>query len=111
MIAGSDGPFRVRVVVEAEPAVIRRVVPADPAVIRLPVPGPMGPPGRDGLGTTLSYPIASVASFTANHGLPYTPKATILDANGEQVDTDTYFAPGQVTVVFATPFTGTLNIG
>ncbi|WP_342106272.1 hypothetical protein [Methylobacterium sp. SI9] len=76
-------------------------------------PGPQGPAGGGGSGADpqLSYSIAAAASFTANHGRSYRPAVALLLPSGEQVETDVYHAPGQVTVVFAQPFTGTLLLG
>lgn len=108
MSAGCDGPFRVRVVVPADPGIVRVVVPGPM--------GPMGPPGPAGGGGSgadpqLTYSIAGASSFTANHGRNYRPAVALLLPSGEQVETDVYHAPGQVTVVFAQPFTGTLLLG
>lgn len=61
--------------------------------------------------SVMSYPIVAASSFTAAHGFPFNPNAWLVDSSGTKVDTDTFYAPGQVTVVFPTPFTGTLQLG
>ena len=57
------------------------------------------------------YPITAVSSFTVNHGLAYAPRTTIIDPAGAEMDTDIVHAPGQTTLIFAEPFTGTLYLG
>lgn len=57
------------------------------------------------------YSLNGAASFAISHGLAYVPTATILDPIGCEVDTDVSHAPGQTTLTFASPFTGTLYLG
>ena len=73
-------------------------------------PGPSGGGSGGGAAPTV-YQIAGVASFTANHGLPFVPRVTLVDAGGVEVDTDIHHAPGRTTAIFPGPLTGTLTIG
>jgi hypothetical protein len=57
------------------------------------------------------YAITNAASYAVNHGLTYTPRATVVSADGAEVDTDVSHAPGQTVLTFASPFTGTLYLG
>lgn len=66
---------------------------------------------QSGAASVMTFQIRGASSFTAPHGLPYQPRAWLVDAAGEAVDTDTLYAPGQVTVIFPGPFTGTLQLG
>ena len=61
--------------------------------------------------TVLTLPITAASSFTAPHNFPYRPRTWLIDATGAEVETDVLYAPGQVTVVFPGPFTGTLYLG
>lgn len=89
--------------------------PSGPTITAIEVPGEQGEPGPQGLDGSagvpeLPYQIPGVASFTAAHGKPYRPAVTLLLPSGEEVETDVYHAPGQTTLVFAQPFTGTLYL-
>lgn len=67
---------------------------------------------RRPVGTVItSYAIDAVAGMTVNHGLAYAPRITIVDSDGDEVTTDVTHAPGQTTLMFAAPFTGTLYLG
>ena len=59
----------------------------------------------------MTLPIRSASSFTANHDFTYAPRVWLLNAASAEVETDVLYAPGQVTVVFPEPFTGTLYLG
>lgn len=74
--------------------------------------GEKGDQGQPGVAAgVLLFPITAAASFTASHNFVNPPKSWIIDAGNVLVDTDTLYAPGQVTVVFPEPFTGTLYLG
>ena len=114
-------------IVQPAPSVGGRVAPAG-------IPGPSGEPGASaydiavshgfvgteaewlaslasGGVTVLTLPITAASSFTAPHSFPYRPRAWLVDATGAEVETDVFYAPGQVTAVFPGPFTGTLYLG
>jgi hypothetical protein len=56
------------------------------------------------------YPLNSVGSFVANHGLAKIPTVKILTVNGEEVETDVLHSPGKTTLIFPVPFIGTLYL-
>lgn len=114
----TGAPFASPIVRVATPAavpVLKVSSQAPAAVVRDVSLGPVGPPGPSGSGSgglpQQVYPISNAASFTANHGRSDQPDILLLLPSGEQVETDVYRAPGQVTIVFAQPFTGTLLLG
>ena len=85
-------------------------VPIAQQIVVLQPQGPAGPPGI-GVATVLTFSITAASSFTASHGFTYSPRAWLVDQAGELVETDVLYAPGQVTVMFPGPFTGTLYLG
>lgn len=64
-----------------------------------------------GGGGVLTFAITGASSFAASHAFAHRPRVWLVDAAGEEVDTDTHHAPGQVTVIFPGPWTGTLYLG
>ena len=71
--------------------------------------GPAGPAGPSG-STPTQYTITNTASFSTSHSYPYPPSALLLDEAGQEVDTDVTHNPGQISLSFAIPFTGTLYL-
>lgn len=57
------------------------------------------------------YTLTNASSYAVNHGLAYAPRATVVAADGAEVDTDVSHGPGQTVLTFASPFTGTLYLG
>ena len=97
------------------PVQLARLMPelpvvVNPAALGIPgrqgIPGPVGPPGS----TPTSYAISNVSSFNTAHAYPYPPTARLLDEFGQEVDTDVTHNPGQISLAFAIPFTGTLYL-
>lgn len=74
--------------------------------------GPPGPPGDGSGGTGLpsEFAINNVSEYTVTHSLPYAPSIWLLDTAGRLVFTDVIYTATQVTLVFPSPFTGTLFV-
>lgn len=101
MSGGCDGPFRVRV-----------LAPADPAVVRVVVPGPPGPPGpagpaAGGAGSAQVHTQATpAATWTIPHSFGRRPVTAVFDAAGAQMLADISADASAVTVTFANPTAG-----
>ncbi len=74
--------------------------------------GPQGERGEPGASaiTPRIYPIVAAASLAATHGLSYAPEAWVVTPDGEVIETDIRHALGVTTVIFPSPFTGTLYL-
>lgn len=87
-------------------------------VINIPVPPrditqetvPYQPPVIGNAYTPQTYQLRSVTSFTAKHGLSYSPPYTLTDETGSIVEADTDVSPGTLHLSFAEPFSGTLVV-
>lgn len=67
---------------------------------------------RRAVGTVITpYPLTDTSNISVDHGLTYAPRATVVAADGSEVDTDVTHTPGRTTLTFAQPFTGTLYLG
>ena len=56
------------------------------------------------------YSVNGVTSFNASHSFSYNPQTWLIDASGSVVETDVVYTKGNVNLIFALPFTGTLYL-
>lgn len=106
-----DGPFRVRVVVPADPAVVRVATPADPAIIHRVEVGPIGPEGPrgapgPGLSTTIIAQSEPSAVWTLAHGLGRFPSVTLVDDAGDVFGASIRYPDANTVVVTLNAPTG-----
>ena len=128
------GPFRVRVPVPAEPAIVRVSTSAAPAVIRRVQRGEMGASGADayavwlaagytgtrddfltslrgdpsGAHTTEFHQAAPSATWTIGHNLRRYPSVTLVDSAGDEFTGDKrYVDENTIVVTLTAPVSGT----
>lgn len=58
----------------------------------------------------VAYSLNGVTSFNAIHSFPYNPQTLLITPSGSLVETDTAYTTGNVNLIFALPFTGTLYL-